>query len=125
MTSPIPQVPLVRILQSFPFVKSVIADVASWSTTDELDELAETTEEMELTSPMLDKWILRARDILALAKDFGGDDFEKGNNATAIQPVTFESFLESAAKASRKSKPRRKSRRARGRRRRQSRHTGI
>jgi hypothetical protein len=116
MTSPIPQVPLVRILQSFPDVKSIIMDVAKWKTTEELEEWAASPEEMEPTSPMLDEWILRSRKILALAAVFGGDDFEKGNNAAALQPLSWKNFLEIAAKTSRKSKPRRKSRRARGRR---------
>jgi hypothetical protein len=78
MTSPIP---LVRTLQSVPDVKSVITEAASWPTTKELEDWA-TPEEMEMTSPMLDELVLRARAIMLLTTAFS-DDYKPDEKSQA------------------------------------------
>jgi hypothetical protein len=70
MTSPIP---LVRTLQGNPYAKSVIAEAASWPTTEELEAWA-TAEETEMTSRLLDEWICAARAIMVLAAAFSCDE---------------------------------------------------
>jgi hypothetical protein len=80
MTSPIP---LVRTLQDMPDIASIIRDVASWPTTEELEEWTwATPEELEMVSPMLDELVLRARAIMLLTTAFS-DDYKPDEKSQA------------------------------------------